>query len=410
MKKVVLLLVALFILVSGSFGGLLFMTASLGAGEASAASESCSEMQNLEPSPLDTSSDDKANAKAIFEHLTQKNGFSGAGAAGAVAVAQRESSFNVQAVNPSGGVAGWFQWSGWGNTINGSRITAEGSIKSGDLSTLTASNEFKLLDYELNGPYNATRMTVGRADDPQQAALDWSRLYEGVALSDGQTKVSEIKANALKWYTTFDGQGIPSSITDAVNDEADDHTTETYEQANDGCEVGAGEGEQIKDHIPMGTYYKQLSPEVKKAIGKRANFTSYPDDIVNAPYGHQCVWYVSNRVKEIGWPVVGTGNGGVWGHNTPGLKVEKGQPKAHSAVNIQSGQDPYRGQCAEGHVMFVEYVNPDGSLIISECNVVAGQNGFDRATATQTEETYGTISAQEAKTLTYVYPAGKEKK
>lgn len=138
--------------------------------------------------------------------MTKSNGFSGAGGAGAVAVAERESGFDPQAVNPGGGVSGWFQWSGWGNTINGSRISSEGSIKSGDLSTLTPANQFKLLDYELKGSKNSTRIIVGKATDPQKAALDWSVLYEGVSLADGQTKEAEIKANALKWYTTFDGK------------------------------------------------------------------------------------------------------------------------------------------------------------------------------------------------------------
>ena len=40
--------------------------------------------------------------------------FTSAGASGALAVGQRESGFNPQAINPSGGVAGIFQWSGWG--------------------------------------------------------------------------------------------------------------------------------------------------------------------------------------------------------------------------------------------------------------------------------------------------------
>lgn len=402
MKKWLAGFAILFLLIGGCFGGFLMMTASLGAGEAAASAQRCSDVQNESANPSSDKNITNNNAKAIFDHLTKSNGFSGAGGAGAVAVAERESGFDPQAVNPGGGVAGWFQWSGWGNTINGSRISSEGSIKPGDLSTLTPVNQFKLLDYELKGSKNSTRIIVGKATDPQKAALDWSVLYEGVSLADGQTKEAEIKANALKWYTTFDGKNIPSSIKDAINDGADNNTDDTYQEANSGCDAGAGTGKQVKDDIPMGTYYKQLSPEVKKAIGKRANFTSYPDDIVNAPYGHQCVWYVTFRTKEMGWGVTGMGNGGVWGHNTPGLTVEVGKPKPHSAVNIQWGQDPYRGKCAEGHVMFVEYVNPDGSLIISECNVVAGQNGFDRATATQTEETYGTISAKEAKTLTYV--------
>lgn len=407
MKKWLAGFAILFLLIGGSFGGLLMMTASLGAGEAAASAQSCSDVQNESAKPSDDKNTTNNNAKAIFEHLTKSIGFSGAGGAGAVAVAERESGFDPQAVNPGGGVAGWFQWSGWGNTINGSRISSEGSIKSGDMSTLTSANQFKLLDYELKGSKNSTRIIVGKATDPQKAALDWSVLYEGVSLADGQTKEAEIKANALKWYTTFDGKNIPSSIKDAINDGADNNTDDTYQEANSGCDAGSGTGEQVKGDIPMGTFYKQLNPEVKKAIGKRANFSSYPDDEVNAPYGHQCVWYVTFRTKEMGWGVTGMGNGGVWGHNTSGLTVEVGKPKPHSAVNFMAGQDPYRGNSDPGHVAFVEYVNPDGSLIISECNVVAGQNGFDRATATQTEETYGTISAKEAKTLTYVYPTGK---
>ena len=147
MKKWFAGFVILFLLIGGSFGGLLMMTASLGAGEAAASAQSCSDVQNESANPSDDKDTTSTNAKSIFDHLTKANGFSGAGAAGAVAVAERESGFNAQAINPSGGVAGWFQWSGWGNTINGNRISSEGSIKSGDMSTLTAVNEFKLLDY-----------------------------------------------------------------------------------------------------------------------------------------------------------------------------------------------------------------------------------------------------------------------
>ena len=88
-------------------------------------------------------------------------------------------------------------------------------------------------------------MSVGKATDPQQAALDWSVLYEGVSLADGQTKESEIKANALKWYTSFDGKNIPSSIKDAVNDGANNNTDNSYQEANSGCDAGSGTGEHI---------------------------------------------------------------------------------------------------------------------------------------------------------------------
>ncbi|XHB95942.1 phage tail tip lysozyme [Lactococcus garvieae] len=53
-------------------------------------------------------------ATQVYNHLVKEQKATSAGASGALAVAQRESMFNPQAVNPAGGVAGLFQWSGWG--------------------------------------------------------------------------------------------------------------------------------------------------------------------------------------------------------------------------------------------------------------------------------------------------------
>lgn len=96
----------------------------------------------------------------MFDFLTQEIGFSGAGAAGALAVAYRESNFRLDAQNPGGGVAGIFQWSGFSNGVNGNRITSEGSIKAGDTSTLTLENQLKLIKYELSNGYRKARDTV----------------------------------------------------------------------------------------------------------------------------------------------------------------------------------------------------------------------------------------------------------
>lgn len=126
---------------------------------------SCSPDNSNNSSGTTTDVDAGKIPKDIFDHLTKDMGFSGAGAAGAVAVAKRESGFNPKITNPSGGVAGLFQWSGWGNNINGNRITTGGFIKSGDDSTLTFENEMKLVDYELKHSYKAAADTVGKAND-----------------------------------------------------------------------------------------------------------------------------------------------------------------------------------------------------------------------------------------------------
>ncbi|WP_259750820.1 phage tail tip lysozyme [Lactococcus cremoris] len=408
MKKWIALSLTGFIALGGLIGMFfLIFTMMLSSTSAEATSSDCSDLQNQNPS-LPSSEATAAVEKAIFEHLTQTEGFSGAGGSGALAVAKRESGFDPKAVNTGGGVAGIFQWSGFLNAINGNRITSEGSIKAGDMSTLTLDNELKLLKYELNNGYKAAKMKVGTATDPQQAALDWSVTYEGVSLSDSQTNTTQIKADATAFYLKYKGEDIPSSITNSVEDGNQENIDNAESEANSGCEVGEGSGEQVKGTIKIGTLYNQLTPEQKKAVGKRPNFASYPDDPANAPYGHQCAWYVTFRAKEMGFPLstIAQGNGVVWGQNDPNLTYQVGKPTPHAAVDFKQGQAG-RGTVPEGHTAFVEYVNPDGSLIISECNVVAGQSGMDRSTAIQSEESYATISAEDAKTLTYVTPKGK---
>lgn len=146
-------------------------------------------------------------AKALRKHLMETNKFTSAGASGALAVAQRESGFNVQAINPAGGVAGLFQWSGWGNFVNGNRIHSEGSIKGQDLPTLTLENQFKLIDHELKGSFSTVQEKLSKATDPVQGAKDWSLIYEGVSLDDGQTNLAMITQLAQQWEAYFNSGG-----------------------------------------------------------------------------------------------------------------------------------------------------------------------------------------------------------
>ena len=160
-------------------------------------------------------------ATQTYQHLMKEHKFTSAGASGALAVAQRESGFDPKAINPAGGVAGLFQWSGWGSLINGNRIHSEGSIKGMDLTTLTLENQFKLIDYELNGSYSKVKTLLSKSDDPVQSAKDWSLYYEGVSLEDGQTNLEMISKLANEWYAYFNSSGTgggrdPSSILSPV--------------------------------------------------------------------------------------------------------------------------------------------------------------------------------------------------
>ncbi|PNZ69703.1 amidase domain-containing protein [Staphylococcus croceilyticus] len=92
------------------------------------------------------------------------------------------------------------------------------------------------------------------------------------------------------------------------------------------------------------------------------------DNATPYPQG-QCTWYVYERVQQFGKHV-----GGDWGdaHNwdnraeRDGYRVA-GSPKAHTAAVFESGQAG--ADSTYGHVAFVEKVNDDGSIVVSESNV-----------------------------------------
>ncbi|MGX7174438.1 CHAP domain-containing protein [Enterococcus ratti] len=93
----------------------------------------------------------------------------------------------------------------------------------------------------------------------------------------------------------------------------------------------------------------------------------------------QCTWGAYNRMAQIGSPIEwfsgDGGNGGSWGQTAKarGYTVVKGKPQVGWAASFRGGlagsTPPY------GHVAVVEYVNPDGSMLISETNVVSPGSG-----------------------------------
>lgn len=105
------------------------------------------------------------------------------------------------------------------------------------------------------------------------------------------------------------------------------------------------------------------------------------------PWG-QCTWYVFNRAKELGYqfgPFMG--NGGDWKHK-PGYQTTY-EAKPGYAISFSPGQAG--ADRTYGHVAIVEDVKEDGSILISESNVL----GLGTIS-------YRTFSAAEAAQLTYV--------
>lgn len=283
----------------------------------------------------------------ILNFQLSKEGFTLAGSSGSLAVAERESGFDPKAINPSGGVAGYFQWSGWSNTINGSRWSKASRR------TLDSDIQLQLMSTELNGDYKNVKTEMQKATDPAQAALYWSEHYEGVSLSDGQTKAEKLQNDAIKWFSIFDGTITTGSIIPFSG------------------ETGLTTGTLLSSFTFPSEYAGKLKYGVptEKSVTTQGNNT-YPPG--------QCTWYVCNRLIETG---IST-NSAIYNYNGNGQDwvnslVAKGwmkvtEPQVGAVMSIKGG---YRGTPVEyGHVAFVEAVNEDGTFLISECNIGGVQN------------------------------------
>lgn len=240
-------------------------------------------------------------ATQTYQHLVKTHQFTSEGASGALAVAQRESGFNPQAVNPAGGVAGLFQWSGWGSFINGNRIHSEGSIKGMDLSTLTLENQFKLIDYELNGSYSKVKSLLTKSKDPVQAAKDWSLYYEGVSLSDGQSKLEMIAQLSKQWYAYFNGGGASGGTIKLLNDVL-------------GKKVGTGQCYALSDYYVNSISGFHLQGLCAFNIGSDnfSSFTSHGWKVIMKPKASDLV---PGAVINWGFgPVAGSASENPYGH------------------------------------------------------------------------------------------------
>lgn len=287
------------------------------------------------------SEDNAQNALDFANRLISRHHFTLQATSGSLAVAYRECGFDVKAVNPSGGVAGFYQWSGWGSTINGNRWGQAKEKK------LDKQIQMDLMSTELEGAYARVVIKMGSSGDPKQAARDWSQYYEGVAISDSQTKVSAIE----EW-----AEVIYDILKTAQGTFSKDNNTGTSTTA---IPAGWGNISQYDGHAYDGS-------------------GSYP--------AGQCTWYVYNRAKQLGIQFDSfMGNGGDW-FRKAGFSSSH-TPKKHTAVSFVqglAGSDP-----TYGHVAFCEEVRSDGSILISEMNVfgvpamTVSYRVLDKGTASQ---------------------------
>ena len=230
--------------------------------------------------------------KILNYQLSQEN-FMLAGSAGSLAVAERESGFDPKAVNTDGGVAGYFQWSGWSSTINGNRWAKAKQKK------LDSDIELDLLSTELNGSYSKGKTEMQKATNPEEATLYWSEHYEGVALADGQTKADELKKDAKKWYEIFKDTltgGNSSNLDNTVGDISSNGST--YSDFNFPSNL-------------LNEEQLQLGKPSSSLVSSSLKGNTYPVG--------QCTWYAFNRLSNAGVAVFNyLGNGQDWVANLAG--------------------------------------------------------------------------------------------
>ncbi|WP_161979373.1 phage tail tip lysozyme [Streptococcus sp. S784/96/1] len=267
----------------------------------------------------------------IVNWQLSKEQFTVAGVSGSLANGERESGFDPKAVNPSGGVAGYFQWSGWDNKVNGDRWALA------PRRALESDVELELMSKELNGSWSHVKEEMQKATDPKKAARIWSEKYEGVSLSDGQTKLTELEKDAQKWFDILQS-GVEATGNSAVGD---------GQTLGDFWDFPKGYEKKFKYGLPT-----------QKSITTQAG-SGYPR--------YQCTWYVYNRLFEVGLANVSDGygylgNGQDWVNSLTARGWKRVAKPEVGAVMSEDFSNPW------GHVSFVEHVNEDGSFVVSECN------------------------------------------
>lgn len=214
-------------------------------------------------------------------------------------------------------------------------------------------------------------------------SIMWSNGIGGNVLSPGTKLVIPPVTGIV--YTVLAGD-TPDSLAQKFRANKDQIVA-----YNDAELSGLRVGEKII--IPNG---QQVAPPSRSSFAVSGSFS--------AVYGYNgydrgfCTWYVANRRAEVGNPVpANLGNAATWDDRAlrAGMKVNKTPAVGAAVVTSQRGA---------GHVAFVERVNEDGSIWISEMNS-RGQLSMTDSTPAGGwgKRDYKVIPADLARTYNYIY-------
>jgi surface antigen len=201
-------------------------------------------------------------------------------------------------------------------------------------------------------------------------SIAWSNKLSGTSLTVGKSLVIPPISGIV--YTVKAGD-TPQSLATTYSASASQIIS-----FNDAELTGLTPGEQIV--IPNGQLAVVSFPTYNLY---NAGVATYGGDGYDFGY---CTYWVALRRIQVGKPLPNDlGNASSWGYLAHAFGLSTGTtPQQYAAVvNSTSG---------EGHVAFVESVNADGSINISEMNRI----GWDRVD-------YRTIAASQADAYIYIY-------
>lgn len=152
----------------------------------------------------------------------------------------------------------------------------------------------------------------------------------------------------------------------------------------------------IIKHYDLTQFDKKQMPDLNNyqpsSKENASDFKPFAESTSDSPYPHgQCTWYVYNRMAQFDKQISGTlGDARNWNNRAEnkGYTVTS-TPEKYNAVVFEAGQQ--NADPIYGHVAFVEKVNSDGSIVISESNV----EGLGVIS-------YRTIDADDAAQLSYI--------
>lgn len=321
--------------------------------------------------------------KAIFEKLVNSHGFSGSGAAGAVGNALRESRLDPKADNPSGGVHGIFQWSGWSNTINGNRWD---SAPLGKVDTIE--NELGLLQKELNGSYKKVKTIVGKSTNVEDAASDFAIYYEGLSGGSSNPQFNAaVTMEGAKWaYKEFGGANInyDEGLINSDDDDTASNNSNIAENSKDDGVVYCNTSDDSDGNVIDGTgstdvaygFFKQDElPEGLKPYAKDPRDVGLVYSTGEGWYnsGGQCVHLASSYFHAI------------WEGSPSGIRYPGGKDATNAWASAMGGEvtkvpksgaiasvpafTPHQSLSEYGHTFVVQHVFANGDILIVEQNI-----------------------------------------